>query len=219
MKTLAESVPALAGWGGRLEPVAWKSLVILALVFVLMTWWRRGTAAARHLAWTMTFLCLLCLPVFVYCLPTWPTPAWMLPSVLNNALPDSLSFDLHSNINRKSQAAAAAGNSGQCTRFDNCHPTSTASENGHQRKRYRLGDLVGGIYVRSCTPTDHSDSTGTNGRTNAPVRRPEVPEYNGSSEIGISHPQADKTAGFRNFHIAGNMGICAANCGAADGSL
>lgn len=108
MKTLIENVPALASWGGWLEPVAWKSLVILALVFVLMTWWRRGTAAGRHLAWMMTFLCLLCLPVFMYCLPAWPAPAWMVPSALNNVVPDSLSLDLQNNLNHKPQPSSAA---------------------------------------------------------------------------------------------------------------
>jgi beta-lactamase regulating signal transducer with metallopeptidase domain len=108
MKTLAENMSALANWGGWLEPVAWKSLVILALVFVLMTWWRRGTAAGRHLAWMMTFLCLLCLPVFMYCLPAWPAPAWMVPSVLNNSLPDSVSLELQNKISHQSQLAAAA---------------------------------------------------------------------------------------------------------------
>jgi beta-lactamase regulating signal transducer with metallopeptidase domain len=108
MKTVVENMSAVANWGGWLEPVAWKSWIILALVFVLMTWWRHGTAAGRHLAWMVTFLCLLCLPVFVYCLPAWPAPAWMVPSVLNNTLPDSLSLDLQNNINHQPQPAAAA---------------------------------------------------------------------------------------------------------------
>ena len=90
MKTLIENVPALAGWAGFLEPVAWKSLALLALVFVALGWWRRGMAAGRHLMWAMTFLCLLCLPVFMHCLPAWPAPAWMAPPVLNNSLPDSV---------------------------------------------------------------------------------------------------------------------------------
>ncbi len=127
MKILAENMSALAGWGGWLEPVAWKSLVVLALVFVLMTGWRRGTAAGRHLAWAMIFLCLLCLPVFVYCLPAWPAPAWMVPSVLNNALPDSLSFDSQNNLNHKSQPAAAASGTSA-----NTHGLTTAAQSASQ---------------------------------------------------------------------------------------
>ena len=106
MKTLIEKVPTLAGWAGFLEPVAWKSLAMLALVFIALGWWRRGTAAGRHLTWAMTFLCLLCLPVFVHCLPAWPAPAWLAPSVLNNSLPDSVSIELQNKTSHPSQLAA-----------------------------------------------------------------------------------------------------------------
>ena len=92
MKFFAENMNALANWGGTLESAAWKSLVILALVFAAMTLWRRSSAAMRHLAWTVTFLCLLCLPVFLQCLPAWHAPAWISPSGLNNKLQDSMSF-------------------------------------------------------------------------------------------------------------------------------
>jgi beta-lactamase regulating signal transducer with metallopeptidase domain len=122
MKTVAENMSALGDWGGWLEPVAWKSLIIVALVFVLMTWWRRGTAAGRHLAWMMTFLCLLCLPVFVYCLPAWPEPAWMVPSVLNNSLPDSVSLEAQNKTSRQSQLTATVPGTSM-----NTHDPKTAS--------------------------------------------------------------------------------------------
>jgi beta-lactamase regulating signal transducer with metallopeptidase domain len=82
----------LADGSGLLESVAGKGLVILALVIAATTLWRRGAAAARHLAWTTTFLCLLCLPVFVQVIPAWHPPTWIVPAGLNNQLPDSVSL-------------------------------------------------------------------------------------------------------------------------------
>ncbi len=82
---------ALADWSGWLGPVAWKSAILLVLLVTVMTLWRRGSAAARHLAWTMTFLCLLCLPLFMQCLPRWHAPGWLAPASLNS-LPDSLTL-------------------------------------------------------------------------------------------------------------------------------
>jgi beta-lactamase regulating signal transducer with metallopeptidase domain len=77
-----------------LAAVAWKSLVMLALAWGVMILWRRRAAAARHLAWTMTFLCLLALPFFVKYLSVWRPPVWMTSSRFNNDLPDSLKFIL-----------------------------------------------------------------------------------------------------------------------------
>jgi beta-lactamase regulating signal transducer with metallopeptidase domain len=94
MKFFVEGANALASWSGFLAPAVWKGFVILAVVFVMMALWRRSTAAGRHLAWAMTFVCLLCLPIFVQCLPTWRAPAWMVPGTLNNSLPNALSFVL-----------------------------------------------------------------------------------------------------------------------------
>ncbi|HEX5399490.1 MAG TPA: M56 family metallopeptidase [Verrucomicrobiae bacterium] len=94
MRFIAEVADGLAGWRALLVPVVAKGFIILALVFVMMIFWRRSTAAGRHLAWTMAFVCLLCLPVFVQCLPHWNAPAWIVPASLNNNLPDTLSFIL-----------------------------------------------------------------------------------------------------------------------------
>src|ERR1035437_8186535 len=85
-------IQVLAGGGGLLESMAWKSLVIVTLVVVVTALWRHGAATARHLAWTTTFLCLLCLPVFVQFIPVWHPPTWIIPASLNNSLPDSVSF-------------------------------------------------------------------------------------------------------------------------------
>src|SRR5208282_221484 len=104
MRFFAENVNLLANWSGFLAPVAWKGFVILALVFALMALWRRRAAAVRHLAWTMTFFYLLCLPVFVQCLPAWRPPAWIIPPVLNNSLPDSLSFVLQNKTRVESKS-------------------------------------------------------------------------------------------------------------------
>jgi beta-lactamase regulating signal transducer with metallopeptidase domain len=92
MKFIADLMNGLAGFSGTLPSIAWKSLVILALVFAGMALWRRSTAAIRHLVWTATFFCLLCLPVFMFCLPAWRAPVWMTSASLNNRLPDSLKF-------------------------------------------------------------------------------------------------------------------------------
>ena len=104
MKFIVESANVLTSWSGYLEPVVWKGFVILALVFAMMTLWRRSAAAVRHLAWTMTFFCLLCLPVFVQSLPEWHAPAWIVPSGLNNSLPDSLSFVLQNKTHLESKS-------------------------------------------------------------------------------------------------------------------
>jgi beta-lactamase regulating signal transducer with metallopeptidase domain len=77
-----------------LAAVAWKSLLMLALAWGVMILWRRRAAAARHLAWTMTFLCLLALPFFVKYLSVWHSPVWITSSRFNNDLPDSLKFIL-----------------------------------------------------------------------------------------------------------------------------
>ena len=106
MKFFDENIPALAGWSGALEPAAGKGFILLVLVFIVLAGWRRGTAAARHLTWTVTFLCLLCLPIFVHCLPAWPAPAWMVPPVLSQDLPDSLTFNLPGEASRKAESAA-----------------------------------------------------------------------------------------------------------------
>ena len=84
---------ALGGGSGLMESVAAKSFVVLALVIVVVTLWPRSTASARHLAWTTTFLFLLCLPVFVRCLPAWHSPAWMGSLNWNNRLPDVVWFN------------------------------------------------------------------------------------------------------------------------------
>lgn len=111
MKFFTESANALASWSGFLEPAVWKGFVILALVFVMMTLWRRNAAAVRHLAWTMTFLCVLGLPVFVQCLPAWRAPAWIVPSGLNNSLPDSLSVVLQNKTQQESKLSPAVSGS------------------------------------------------------------------------------------------------------------
>ena len=111
MKFIAECVNALASCGGYLEPAVWKGFVILALVFAMMILWRRSAAAVRHLAWTMTFICLLCLPVFVRCLPVWNAPMWIVPTPINNKLPDSLSFILENQPGSESKAPPAASGS------------------------------------------------------------------------------------------------------------
>lgn len=94
MKFFAEGANVLSGWSGFFAPAVGKGFVILAFVFAMTALWRRSTAAGRHLAWTMAFVCLLCLPIFVQCLPKWSAPAWMEPDALNNGLPDALSFVL-----------------------------------------------------------------------------------------------------------------------------
>jgi beta-lactamase regulating signal transducer with metallopeptidase domain len=106
MKFAVES-GILAGWGGFLGPAIGKGFIILALVFAAMALWRRGAASTRHLTWAVTFLCLLCLPVFVKCLPAWRVPAWIVPSGLNNSLPNSLSFDLQSKTQSHFESARA----------------------------------------------------------------------------------------------------------------
>ena len=83
MKFFAECVNALTNWSGFLEPVVWKGFVILVFVFAMTALWRRSAAAVRHLAWTMTFVCLLCLPVLVRCLPAWNAPMWIVPTAMN----------------------------------------------------------------------------------------------------------------------------------------
>jgi beta-lactamase regulating signal transducer with metallopeptidase domain len=111
MKFIVESANVLTNWSGFLEPVVWKGFVILAFVFAMMTLWRRSAAAVRHLAWTMAFVCLLCLPVLVRCLPVWNAPMWIVPAALNNKLPDSLSFILENQPGSESKAPPAASGS------------------------------------------------------------------------------------------------------------
>jgi beta-lactamase regulating signal transducer with metallopeptidase domain len=111
MKFFAECVNALANCSGFLAPAVGKEFVILAFVFAMTALWRRSTAAGRHLAWTMAFVCLLCLPVFVRCLPVWNAPMWIVPAALNNKLPDSLSFILENQPGSESKASPAASGS------------------------------------------------------------------------------------------------------------
>ena len=111
MKFFAECVNALTNWSGFLEPVVWKGFVILVFVFAMTALWRRSAAAVRHLAWTMTFVCLLCLPVLVRCLPVWNAPMWIVPTGMNYKLPDSLSFILESQPGSESKAPLAASGS------------------------------------------------------------------------------------------------------------
>ena len=129
MKYFVESVNVLTNWSGFLEPAVWKGFVILALVFATMPFWRRSAAAVRHLAWTMTFICLLCLPVFVQCLPAWHAPAWMVPSGLNNSLPDSVSFVLQNRTGPESEplSAVSASAAGTQNSTDASHATAFQS--------------------------------------------------------------------------------------------
>src|ERR1035438_1163407 len=108
MKFFAECVNALASCSGFLAPAVGKGFVILAFVFTMTAMWRRSAAAVRHLAWTMAFVCLLCLPVFVRCLPVWNAPMWIVPAAMNNKLPDSLSFILENQPGSGSKAPLAA---------------------------------------------------------------------------------------------------------------
>ena len=78
--------------GGGLAAGAGQSFILLALVALGMAGWRRGAAAARHLAWFVSLLGLLCLPWLGRLAPVWSAPDWMAPAELLNRLPDSLSF-------------------------------------------------------------------------------------------------------------------------------
>ena len=88
MNWFNESV--LANWDGGFVAVAWKSVIILILVFAAVALCRRSPATLRHWIWTMTFLCLLALPVFVKCLPVVPPPVWVNSYLTVSNLPDSL---------------------------------------------------------------------------------------------------------------------------------
>ena len=95
MKFIVDAVNPLAVLGGAVQPLMWKSLVLLGLVFVGTALWRRGTAAGRHLAWTVSFFCLLCLPVLAPCLPAWRAPAWLPLSSQAGGPPDSFELALN----------------------------------------------------------------------------------------------------------------------------
>jgi len=90
MKFIFDSLNALTDLP---ESVAWKSLIMLALIFAAMIFLRRNTAALRHWVWTAAFVCLLFLPVFVRCFPAWQPPAWTNALELNNRLPNLFKFD------------------------------------------------------------------------------------------------------------------------------
>jgi beta-lactamase regulating signal transducer with metallopeptidase domain len=84
----------LADWDGGFVAVAWKSLVILTLVFAAVALCRRSPATLRHWIWTMAFVCLLALPVFVRYLPAMPPPVWINSHLSVSNFPDSLKYIL-----------------------------------------------------------------------------------------------------------------------------
>ena len=95
MNNLAATlIQTLAGESGLLWSLAWKSIAILALIIAAMLLGRRSTAAARHLAWTVGFICLLCLPVVVRYAPVWHAPAWIVRPGLNLNAPEVRNFTL-----------------------------------------------------------------------------------------------------------------------------
>ncbi|HUJ71372.1 MAG TPA: M56 family metallopeptidase [Verrucomicrobiae bacterium] len=97
---------------GAFWAATWRSAVLLAVVATVMLLWQRGAAATRHWVWVTTFVCLLCLPVFVNWFPTWQAPAWTVPSSLNAGLPTSLMLDLAKPARAASTPAAPVTRSG-----------------------------------------------------------------------------------------------------------
>ncbi|HTJ00907.1 MAG TPA: M56 family metallopeptidase [Dongiaceae bacterium] len=94
MNSVIEKMVGLGPVGGLIEMVAWRSLALLALVWLALWCWRRSPAAGRHLVWTMTFVCLLSLPVLLPCLPKWQSPLVIPADTWNNRIPDQLKFML-----------------------------------------------------------------------------------------------------------------------------
>ena len=64
-------------WLPVLGGMALKALVILVVACAAQWLWRRGSAAAQHLVWSLVLCGVLALPVLMFALPEWRvTPAW-----------------------------------------------------------------------------------------------------------------------------------------------
>jgi beta-lactamase regulating signal transducer with metallopeptidase domain/tetratricopeptide (TPR) repeat protein len=122
---------ALTNGSGLLEAMAWKSIVILALVAVATLLWRRGAAATRHLAWTTAFACLLCLPIFVALSSTWRAPVWIVPSNLSLNMPAAQAVDLAESADASSHPLPAPTN-----------PNASANPRGLAARWLNVGSIV-----------------------------------------------------------------------------
>ncbi len=67
---LFPSAPVIAAWGG----IAFKSIVVLALAWVVALLLRKASAARRHLVWTASAAALVALPLLVTAVPKWSVP-------------------------------------------------------------------------------------------------------------------------------------------------
>ncbi|HTJ00908.1 MAG TPA: M56 family metallopeptidase [Dongiaceae bacterium] len=92
MTPLNEIQNVLPVLGGVMAGAAWRSVLLLAVMLLAVWSWRRSPAAGRHLVWTMTFVCLLGLPVLLPCLPKWQSPLVIPADTWNNRIPDQLKF-------------------------------------------------------------------------------------------------------------------------------
>jgi beta-lactamase regulating signal transducer with metallopeptidase domain len=139
---------ALAIWSGPLETVAWKSVVILAVIAAVMLLWRRGAAATRHLVWTTALCCLLCLPLFVWWVPGWRAPVWIVPSNLNSSTPTALEFVLESPTRPETRVASEAPQPTvpNVTKVSNA-PTATARAGRVDRVLARLRSSAAALWL------------------------------------------------------------------------
>ncbi len=68
---------AADAWLNILGDVSLKALVILLVACAAQVGWRGGSAAARHLAWSLVLCGVLALPLLTFALPEWRiAPAW-----------------------------------------------------------------------------------------------------------------------------------------------
>jgi beta-lactamase regulating signal transducer with metallopeptidase domain len=71
-----------------------KSFVVLTLAGALCLFWRRASAATRHLIWFWAVISLPCLPLFSSIVPSWHRPLWSVSTGLDAGNQVSLTLEL-----------------------------------------------------------------------------------------------------------------------------
>jgi len=71
-----------------------KSFIVLALAGAVCAWWRRASAATRHLLWFLAVASLPCLPLLNATHPVWQKPVWAVSAASDSGNQLSIALEL-----------------------------------------------------------------------------------------------------------------------------